>query len=136
MAAQLTTYDEDNNAQLSLQEYELLWLDRFRAQIVDTFQTIDVDGDGLIGAEGGVFDDEQWAAFDLDIDGYLSLVEYEALWLDQYLENMVDAFQAVDADGDRNITVAEFHVGHANIVELLDLDGDGAIGQGDRANRP
>jgi len=45
------TFDTDGNGQLSLQEYEALWLEMMRRRMVDSFQRHDDDGDGQVTAE-------------------------------------------------------------------------------------
>jgi len=44
----LAEFDSDGDGMLSLQEYELLWLDAMRERMVDRFQSHDDDGDGLV----------------------------------------------------------------------------------------
>ena len=47
-AAQVTRFDADGDGALSLQEYEGLWLEAMRARMVDRFQALDEDGDGVV----------------------------------------------------------------------------------------
>ncbi len=96
------------------------------------FATFDTDEDGLVTQEeiDGVRAAEL-AEYDADGDGTLNLEEYQALWLARVYERMVDAFQELDADGDGEITIEEFNAGLANIVERLDQDDDGALGETD-----
>ena len=104
--------------------------------IRELFATFDTDGDGLVTQEeiDGVRAAEL-AEFDADGDGTLSLEEYQALWLARVYERMVDAFQQLDADGDGEITIEEFNAGLANIVALMDQNGDGALGEDDRPDQ-
>lgn len=44
----LTQFDGNQDGQLSLQEYEALWLDAMRERMVDRFQRLDDDGDAQI----------------------------------------------------------------------------------------
>lgn len=75
---------------------------------------------------------ERLAAFDTDADGQLTLVEYEALWLDAMRERMVDQFQRHDDDGDGLVTPEEFGEDFANIVDRRDRNGDGVLNAEDR----
>jgi Ca2+-binding EF-hand superfamily protein len=47
----LAAFDSDGDGALSLEEYEALWLDAMRTQMVRGFQRHDVDGDGRVTAE-------------------------------------------------------------------------------------
>ncbi|WP_341366899.1 hypothetical protein [Yoonia sp. BS5-3] len=47
-AARLAEFDADQDGQLSLSEYEALWLNAMRERMVDRFQSHDDDGDGLV----------------------------------------------------------------------------------------
>jgi len=88
-------------------------------------QSYDGNGDGaLTQAELDAGREQRRAEFDANADGSLSLQEYEALWLAARRECMVDAFQALDADGDGVITVVEFARPSQNMVAWLDRNGD------------
>ena len=50
-ADRLGEFDADGNGQLSLDEYQALWLDAMRARMVDQFQRHDDDGDGQVTVE-------------------------------------------------------------------------------------
>ncbi len=50
-AARLAEFDADQDGQLSLAEYEALWLDAMRERMVDRFQAHDDDGDSLVTLE-------------------------------------------------------------------------------------
>lgn len=45
---QFTAFDSDGDGQLSLKEYEALWLDVMRERMVDRFQNLDEDGDATV----------------------------------------------------------------------------------------
>ena len=45
---QHAAFDSDGDRQLSLEEYEALWLEAMRSRMVDRFQHLDEDGDGLV----------------------------------------------------------------------------------------
>jgi hypothetical protein len=47
-AGRLAEFDADGDGQLSLEEYEALWLDAMRDRMVDRFQFHDDDGDGQV----------------------------------------------------------------------------------------
>ncbi|MEM8989890.1 MAG: hypothetical protein AAGD08_05700 [Pseudomonadota bacterium] len=44
----LATFDTDESGALVLEEFEGLWLDFSRRQMVDRFQSLDEDGDGMV----------------------------------------------------------------------------------------
>ncbi len=69
--------------------------------------------------------------FDQDRDGVLTLVEYEALWLDAMRERMVDRFQDHDADGDGKVTREEFGRRFARIITRMDRNDDGVLDKSD-----
>ena len=47
-AARLTQFDTDGDGSLSLTEYQGLWMDAMRERMVDRFQDLDDDGDGMV----------------------------------------------------------------------------------------
>ncbi len=103
----------------------------------DLMAKFDTDGNGVVTqAEIDAVRAGELATYDANHDGVLNLEEYRAYWLAQMFERMVDAFQRLDANGDGNVTLAEFNEGLANIVARLDRDGDGALGPTDRPERP
>jgi len=50
-AANLAKFDADGDGQLSLGEFQELWLDFMRERMVDRFQDLDADGDAVVSAE-------------------------------------------------------------------------------------
>ncbi len=44
-------FDADGDGELTLEEYEALWLDAMRRHMVRSFQRLDVDGDGRVTVE-------------------------------------------------------------------------------------
>ena len=48
---QLSRYDRDGNGQLSLEEYQALWMDAMRERMVRQFQAHDRDGNGAVTVE-------------------------------------------------------------------------------------
>lgn len=51
LAAKLSEYDADGDGSLSIAEYELLHSAAIREQMVDRFQALDNDGDGMVTSE-------------------------------------------------------------------------------------
>ena len=47
----LAKFDRDGNGGLNLSEYQALWLAAMRERMVDRFQDLDADGDGVVTAE-------------------------------------------------------------------------------------
>jgi hypothetical protein len=105
--------------------------------IVRQFQDFDLDSDGAITqAEVDQFRQNQINQFDANKDGMLSLDEYQALWLDQMRERMVDAFQEHDDDGDGQVTAEEFKERFERLVERFDRNDDDRLSEEDgRRNR-
>ncbi|HEV7254953.1 MAG TPA: hypothetical protein VGN97_17860 [Mesorhizobium sp.] len=96
-------------------------------------QTFDANGDGAVTqAEIDQFRQGQIMQFDANRDGNLSVEEYQALWLDQMRERMVDAFQEHDDDGNGQVTAEEFNERFTGLVERLDRNGDGQLSPDDR----
>lgn len=88
----------------------------------------DSNGDGaLTQAELDTGREHRRAQFDANVDGTLSLQEYQALWLAARRECMVDAFQALDADGDGLVTAVEFARPSQDMVAWLDRNGDAML---------
>jgi EF hand len=50
-SSRLAEFDANNDASLTLEEYQALWLDAMRERMVDQFQAHDDDGDGLVTVE-------------------------------------------------------------------------------------
>lgn len=50
-AQRLQEFDTNGDGNLSLEEYQALWLDAMHERMVDQFQRHDDDGDGLVTAE-------------------------------------------------------------------------------------
>jgi len=48
---QLAQFDADKDGRLTLKEFEGLWLERMRERMVDHFQRLDADGDGVVTKE-------------------------------------------------------------------------------------
>ena len=77
-ADRLAKFDVDGNGELSLEEYEALWLDAMRERMVDAFQRHDDDGNGQVTAEEfGERFSRIVAMRDRNDDGVLSLDDLE-----------------------------------------------------------
>jgi len=75
-ADKLKTYDKDGDGSLSLTEYQALWLDQMREQMVRSFQRYDRDGDGKVTqAELGTRADNVLARLDRNHDGVIDQSE-------------------------------------------------------------
>ncbi|MEM7170703.1 MAG: hypothetical protein AAF530_11070 [Pseudomonadota bacterium] len=48
LESRLTSFDSNGDGQLSLEEFELLWLDFHRSRMVDRFQDLDEDGNAVV----------------------------------------------------------------------------------------
>lgn len=97
---------------------------------------LDTDGDGTVTlAEVEGARAARIAEFDQDGTPGLSLEEYQALWLDNLRERMVDDFQRYDNDGDGIVTAEEFGTPAANLVARADRNGDGVVDGTDQAAR-
>lgn len=93
----------------------------------------DANDDGAITqAEIDAWVDSKVAAADADGDGNLSLAEFEAVWLSVTRPRMVDAFQALDEDGDATVTAAEVDERVGGIVARMDRNDDGQLDRDDR----
>ncbi|WP_179954149.1 EF-hand domain-containing protein [Denitrobaculum tricleocarpae] len=47
---QLAQYDSDNDGTLSLEEFQVFWMEMNRSRMVDRFQRLDEDGDAIVTA--------------------------------------------------------------------------------------
>lgn len=68
-------------------------------------------------------------------DGNISLAEFETIYLKMMRNQMVDAFQHLDEDGDGMLTQAEMDIRFGNVVERMDRNGDGKLDRDDRGGR-
>jgi len=99
-------------------------------------ERFDTNSDGQItAAEIDAAKRTRLAEFDTDGNGVLSLEEYEALWLQRTQRRMVASFQRLDDDGNATVTLDEFGPNSDRIVERLDRDGDGVIGEDEQQHR-
>lgn len=100
------------------------------------FHYLDVNEDGAVGKpEAAEVIDAKLEAFDGDSDEALSLQEFEGLWLDFTRNRMVDGFQALDEDGDGQITRAEITKPLERVFRFADRNEDGVIDRKDRRGR-
>lgn len=106
------------------------------AMLQQIIEQADTNEDGaLTRAEIDAFRAAQVESADASGDGALEIAEFEALYNAFTRERMVDAFQALDADGDGQISEEEMESRIDRLVSRLDRDGDGAIGPADRGRR-
>ena len=93
----------------------------------------DTDGDGtLTRAEIDASRTAQVGNVDTDGNGALTIEECETLHNDFMRERMVDAFQALDADGDGEISTEELDTRVDRLVDRMARNDDGAISPEDR----
>lgn len=107
-----------------------------RGKMMRQIQAFDLNKDGSVTQDE--IDQARKAQidkFDANKDGTLSLDEYQALWMDQMRERMVDAFQKHDNDGNGQVTPEEFNKRFSGMVERLDRNGDGKLNADDRGGR-
>ena len=105
---------------------------QFGLMAMSIFDSIDADGDGkLTQAEIDKVRNERHDAHDAESDGLLSLDEFASLWNEVTRPITVRVFQVLDTDGDAVVTRSEYDRPFANIVELLDRNGDGALSLSD-----
>ena len=75
---------------------------------------------------------EAWhKEFDANNDGKLSLDEFKQLWLKARARRIVREFQRFDRDGDAGVTQDEYLKPMADLVEMRDRNGDGALSRED-----
>jgi len=76
---------------------------------------------------------EAWhKEFDANNDGKLSLDEFKQLFLKARADRIVRQFQRFDRDGDAGLTQEEYLRPLADMVEMHDRNGDGALSREDR----
>ncbi|MCQ0990373.1 EF-hand domain-containing protein [Jiella marina] len=104
-----------------------------RAMMHERMQELDLNQDGsLTQDEIDQARQQQLARFDADNNGTLSIEEFQTLWLERMRERMVDRFQDLDANGDGEVTQAEFDRRLSGLVERMDRNGDGKLDRSDR----
>lgn len=79
---------------------------------------------------------EAWhKEFDANNDGKLSLDEFKQLWLKARARRIVREFQRFDRDGDAGVTQGEYLKPMADLIEMRDRNGDGALSREDMRRR-
>lgn len=79
---------------------------------------------------------EAWyKEFDANNDGKLSLDEFKQLFLKARAQRIVRQFQRFDLDGDAGLTSDEYLKPMADLVEMRDRNGDGALSHEDMRRR-
>jgi Ca2+-binding EF-hand superfamily protein len=93
--------------------------------LLETFET---DRDGrLTQAEVDAVRTARFAESDTNVDGRLSLEEYQVLWVEVMRPRMVRQFQGHDRDGDGAVAQEEFLERYRLLVYRLDADNDGVL---------
>ena len=100
---------------------------------------LDANGDGKVSAEearSGLT--AKLAEYDADGDGTLSIAEFETLHSAMIRETMVDRFQALDNDGDGQVTEAEMIAlaDKMGRMQMMGERGHGADNMGPGRNMP
>ena len=87
-------------------------------------QTLDADGDGTVTPDELRSElQDRLTEFDADESGTLSIDEFEALHSAMIREAMVDRFQALDNDGDGEVTAEEMTAPADRMQRMQDLRG-------------
>ena len=93
----------------------------------------DADKDGKLTQPEIDQNRAQWLGeFDADKSASLSLQEFQTLWLKARGDVIVREFQFFDANGDGQVTLAEYQSPMARMVATRDRNGDGALSPEDR----
>ena len=96
----------------------------------------DANKDGKLSQEEIDQNRSQWhGEFDADKSGGLSIAEFEALWLKARRDQLVREYQEFDRDGDGKVTLDEYKMPLAMLVQNRDMNGDGMLSRDDRRSR-
>lgn len=97
-------------------------------QIKATIAEIDTNSDSTIEREElQVWQVKKISDYDKNGDQMIDLVEFEALWLAQIKNIMVDKFQHIDSDGNAKVTLEELSAPTNHIFERFDRNDDGKV---------
>ena len=96
----------------------------------------DSDDDGKVTkAEIKTKQEANLAKYDTNNDGQLSLEEYKPLWIERHNRRIVRAFQFLDANGNGQVSDAEYKRVIDWIVARMDRNEDGVISKDDLKRR-
>ena len=96
----------------------------------------DSDGDGkATKAEIKTKQEANLAKYDTNNDGQLSLEEYKPLWIERHNRRIVRSFQFLDANGNGQVSDAEYKRVIDWIVARMDRNEDGVISKDDLKRR-
>lgn len=102
------------------------------AMMREILERVDADASGSVTqAEIDTWRAAQVSGADADGDGALGIGEFEVIYRDLARSRVVDAFQALDEDGNGAIDARELDARFGSIVERMDRNGDGALDRED-----
>ncbi len=107
-----------------------------RHHVRHLMERYDANNDRKITQEEINTNREAWhKEFDANNDGKLSLDEFKQLFLKARAHRIVRQFQRFDRDGDAGLTQQEYLRPLADMVEMRDRNGDGALSRADMGRR-